>query len=179
MQKVSNKVSAIEGDGLKTFGGTAIKKTLGKKFTQRYKKSFYNKQFNLDRISSTIGSFTTKVDGAEGINTFVPVAKDFIWWFQDFKTGRANSSSIDESPLLGKVTDKRSIKERLTDLPKTKAINKDGIINSFEIVDLDDESDRPRLGTYVMLFNTTNILIEQLENRELLEAEVKSLLSSN
>ena len=86
MQKVTNKVSAIEGDGLKTFGGIAIKKTLGKNFSQTYKKSFYNKQFNLDRVSSTIGAFTNKIDGERGVNIIVRVSDEFIWWFQDFKT---------------------------------------------------------------------------------------------
>ena len=77
------------------------------------------------------------------------------------------------------MTDKRSIKERLTDLPKTKAISEDGIINNFQIRDQNDESERARMGTLIELFNTTNILIDVLEMQGLLENEVKSLLTSN
>ena len=77
------------------------------------------------------------------------------------------------------MTDKRSIKERLTDLPKTKAISEDGINNNFQIRDQNDESERVRMGTFIELFNTTNILIDVLEMQGLLENEVKSLLTSN
>ena len=77
------------------------------------------------------------------------------------------------------MTDKRSIKERLTDLPKTKAISEDGINNNFQIRDQNDESERVRMGTFIELFNTTNILIDVLEMQGLRENEVKNHLTSN
>ena len=64
---------------------------------------------------------------------------------------------------LGNVSNKRSIKERLTDLPKTKAIGEKGILHSFRVENLDDTSDRARFGSYISLFKASSIIIDQLE----------------
>lgn len=180
--KVKQDVSAIDGDGLKTFGSRPIKKLLKSNLSAKYKRSFYSRQFHVDRVAAKRGAYsgTLKRLGIKDSELeSIEVDKSFAWRFHGFNFKRDGRTI--KNPPLGEVDDKkRSIRERLTSISKSTQTFNAAILDATLGIDTKtgkDIVDRRIIGKNIQLLSPQSVLINLLKSSVDLEKEIEEAIT--